>query len=406
MLFRSKPHTPFQWCAQIEPELAIQKIYAIKDAFRNNPKVKITYHAPFLSWLEGMIARGDERVGEILLQAFQMGARFDAWDDKFRKDIWKELVENNKAVIHRLLEQRQVADVLPWDGISLGVSRKYFEREFERSKRAILTSACAENCTAPCGACTDSLQIIEKSPIAETAMPSLSTIEMPIIPTQVQNRFRLFFNFSRKDAAAYYAHHGVWEMLATAITRAGIPILQSEGFNPSPRLEISEPLPLGFSSDDENGTVLISRLPDNLSDLPEAINAFLPLGIRIISVQQVQGFTGIKFPSLSSVHWGSSFLISGPYMKSHALEICNQLEACIANRIELSSASLNLENDKASIQILLPFTGKRELGLSSLFEAATGMTIRSSAVYVQRLAQYAKASDGNPVSYAHFYGIE
>ena len=117
--FVPKPHTPFQWCAQIEPELAIQKIYAIKDAFRNDPKVKITYHSPFLSWLEGMIARGDKRVGDILLKAFRMGARFDAWDDKFRKDIWEELARKNDVLIHQLLENRTISAILPWDEISV-----------------------------------------------------------------------------------------------------------------------------------------------------------------------------------------------------------------------------------------------------------------------------------------------
>ncbi|MFH2115509.1 MAG: radical SAM protein, partial [Spirochaetota bacterium] len=167
--FVPKPHTPFQWCAQIEPDSAIQKIYAIKDAFRNDPKVKITYHAPFLSWLEGMIARGDERVGDILIDAFKQGARFVAWDDKFRKDIWKNLAEKNESIIKSLLGPRKVPDVLPWDGISIGVSRKYFEKEYDRSQKPILTSACIENCTAPCGACTDSVRITEVSAIEKEA---------------------------------------------------------------------------------------------------------------------------------------------------------------------------------------------------------------------------------------------
>jgi radical SAM superfamily enzyme YgiQ (UPF0313 family) len=422
--FVPKPHTPFQWCPQIEAEQAIQKIYAIKDAFRNNSKVKITYHAPFLSWLEGMIARGDERVGEILLEAFRKGARFDAWDDKFRKDIWKELSEKNDAVIHQLLGKREVTDVLPWDDVSLGISKKYSIMEYERSTQSILTSACAKNCTMPCGACNDALYISGEgkkeeyeylsgasnsivNPI-ESLRDSIGIIDTSsetVHQSSPENRFRLIFNYSKTDAAAYYAHHGVWEMFATAINRAGISILQSEGFNPAPRLEISEPLPLGFSSNDEYGTMLVSRLPVNLDCIPEAMNSSLPIGIRIISVQHIPGFVGIKFPSLSSIHWGSSFLLSGPFIMSQAVKISYQLETCINNKIELSAASLTLAQDKASILVLLPFTGKRELGLSSLFEAATGTSIRTSAVIVKRLAQFARASDGNPVSYTDFYGV-
>jgi hypothetical protein len=146
-------------------------------------------------------------------------------------------------------------------------------------------------------------------------------------------------------------------------------------------------------------------LPDSMESLPQAMNAFLPAGIRIASVRPIQGFTGMKFPSLSSVHWGSTFLLTGSCIKANAAEISDKLLMLMNDKVELSSFSLVLGDDKESIQILLPFTGRRELGLSSLFEAAIGTTIRNSAVQVRRLAQYARASDGNPISYSHFYGI-
>ena len=401
--FVPKPHTPFQWCAQIEPEQAIQKIYAIKDAFKNRSKVKITYHSPFLSWLEGMIARGDERVGDIMLEAFKLGARFDAWDDKFRKDIWKDLVVQYDPVIRPILGNRQVNAALPWDGISVGVTRNYFKKEYERSRLPITTSVCAENCTAPCGACNNRIGIDSSIPPFDAAAVANTTTSIRQISSDL--RFRLFFNYSKLGAAAYYAHHGVWEMLATAIARAGVSILHSEGFNPAPRLEISEPLPLGFSSDDEYGTVLVSSLPENIDVLPAAINTFLPMGIRIVSASSLDGFIGVKFQSLSSVHWGSSFLITGLADTSQASEVFTRLESAMHARPELTSATLVLDTANGAIQVMLPFTGKRELGLSSIFESATGITIRKSCVHVKRLAQYARTPEGSPVSYPHFYGI-
>jgi radical SAM superfamily enzyme YgiQ (UPF0313 family) len=416
--FVPKPHTPFQWCEQIVPEQAIRKFHAIKDAFRTNSKVKITYHAPFLSWLEGMIARGDERVGDILIEAFRLGARFDAWDDKFRKDIWKDLVEKHDVIIRPLLGKRKVSDKLPWDDISIGISRKYLENEYIRSTLAVPTSACAENCTSPCGSCTDSVRVPGRAEAidissdvvlmtAEGGKDSSASVEDTILvhPNQGEERFRLFFNYSKTDAAAYYAHHGVREMLATAITRAGISILQSEGFNPAPRLEISEPLPLGFSSADEYGTLLSANIPSELDSFPGVIDSFLPKGIHIHSIKLVPGFVGIRFPSLSSVHWGSCFLITILDNDVNITKIYLQLQSLITTRTELSSASIIMVMDKPMIQVLLPFTGKRELGLSSLYETATGASIRNSSVHVQRIAQYAKSSDGSPVSYQHFYRI-
>jgi radical SAM-linked protein len=425
--FVPKPHTPFQWCAQIDPDIAIQKIYAIKDAFRNNPKVKITYHAPFLSWLEGMIARGDERVGEILIDAYRQGARFDAWDDKFRKDIWKNLTEKNASIIKPLLESRQVSAVLPWDEISVGISRKYFEKEFIKSQTPILTSVCTENCTAPCGACNDSIGLTDRTEIEEeskrppsmvvshfnsismdsgnVASNSLGTIS-PGEGKSTDIRIRLLFNYSKTGAAAYYAHHGVWEMLATAITRAGITMVHSEGFNPAPRLEISEPLPLGFASEDEYGTMIVCKHPDDLANSSRDLNSFLPEGIRIHYVAPIQGFVGVKFPSLSSVHWGSSYSMEFPGLELDTSIILSKLQDLIAGKTELGSTVISTDENKNSILVMLPFTGKRELGLSSVFESATGIVIRNSSVQVKRLAQYARGPDGTPIPYQNFYGIQ
>jgi radical SAM-linked protein len=426
--FVPKPHTPFQWCAQIEPDIAIQKIYAIKDAFRNNPKVKITYHAPFLSWLEGMIARGDERVGDILIEAYHQGARFDAWDDKFRKDIWQSLVEKYDTIIRPLLDSRQVSEVLPWDDISIGVTRKYFEKEYYRSQKPILTSACIENCTAPCGACNDSMHITDRTGIEGESRNQVPITDSNVVHMDSRNiksidydeaddtlpdctmkpdeaRIRFLFNYSKTGAAAYYAHHGVWEMLATAITRTGFSMIYSEGFNPAPRLEISEPLPLGFSSNDEYGTMIVTRFPDDTSSISRAMNTYLPEGIRIQFVSRIPGFVGVKFPSLSSVHWGSSYCIDVPGIDFDSSMIMSKMQELIASTAELSSASLSLDEQINSILVLLPFTGKRELGLSSLFETATGIAIRNSTVQVKRLSQFARGTDGNPIPYKDFYGI-
>jgi radical SAM superfamily enzyme YgiQ (UPF0313 family) len=425
--FVPKPHTPFQWCAQIAPDIAIQKIHAIKDAFRNNIKIKITYHAPFLSWLEGMIARGDERVGDILIEAYRQGARFDAWDDKFRKDVWKDIIEKNSAIIQPLLDSRQVSEILPWDDISIGVTRKYFEKEYFRSQKPMLTSACIENCTTPCGACNKSMRITSRDEIEEQSNHKINLVDCHektvtqnkkninhehkdgnftgFIEKPEESRMRFLFNYTKTGAAAYYAHHGVWEMLATASIRAGFSMAYSEGYNPAPRLEISEPLPLGFSSTDEYGTIIVSRLPEATLDLGRAMNSFLPEGIRISSVSRIHGFVGIKFPSLSSVHWGSSYSVDVSDLNMNPSLILSRLQDVFTAKNELASASLSLGEHEKSIFVLLPFTGNRQLGLSSLFESATGITIRSSSVQVTRLTQFARGPDGNPVSYMNFYGI-
>ena len=101
--------------------------------------------------MEAVFARGDRRTCDVLIKAFEKGAKFDGWSEYFNMDIWKEaMAECNLDADFYVYRDREYDEVLPWDFIDIGVNRKYLERENEKAKRAELTKNCLEGCTG-CG---------------------------------------------------------------------------------------------------------------------------------------------------------------------------------------------------------------------------------------------------------------
>ncbi|WP_026886254.1 TIGR03960 family B12-binding radical SAM protein [Clostridium beijerinckii] len=145
-----KPFTPFQWAPMAKFEDVTEKIKAVKSSIKSKCIV-YNYHEQKTSVMESVFARGDRRLCEVLIKAFEKGARFDGWDQHFKFDVWMEAMEEcNLTVDFYAYRERSYDEVLPWDFIDIGVNRKYLEIENEKAKRAELTQNCREGCTG-CG---------------------------------------------------------------------------------------------------------------------------------------------------------------------------------------------------------------------------------------------------------------
>lgn len=414
--FVPKPHTPFQWSAQLTDRAAASRIYAIKDAFRGDSRVKISYHAPYLSWLEGMVARGDERVGDLVLSAFTKGARFDAWDDMFNKSAWQSALAEWDCDPEVLFATELSTEArLPWSDISLRVSTAYLKKEWQRALDATMTSACADGCAAPCGACSDATAVRAAPDDIEQTIARLlneadsrSDARHTIDNTRPFERFRLLFNYTKVHKAAYFAHQEIRSMISSALERAGLKLEYSQGFNPMPRLEISEPLSLGYESEDEYGVTIVCETPRQPLDAMIAqANRLLHVDLQIGDFIAVPVIDGKHFDSLSAVHWGSHFSIglAGTSLDPGALAAT--LDSNMALIPALAGYRVGQSDDR--VELDLPFTGKREYGLSALFEKASGIPIRESGVQVIRRQQYARvapqATAGHQ-SYFAYYSAE
>ena len=145
-----KPFTPFQWAPMARPEIVDERIKAVRGAIKSR-SIVYNYHEQETSFMEAVFARGDRRTCDVLIKAFEKGAKFDGWSEYFNMEIWTEAMEEcNLDSEFYVYREREYDEILPWDFIDIGVNRKYMERENEKAKKAELTKNCLEGCTG-CG---------------------------------------------------------------------------------------------------------------------------------------------------------------------------------------------------------------------------------------------------------------
>ena len=149
--FVPKPFTPFQWAAQIQPEEFARRQREAKSSVRKK-QISYRYHDPKTAQIEGVLARGDRRLSSVIEAAYLHGAIFDGWTEHFRYDTWLDAFE--KAGINPEFyanRERHRNELLPWDFINIGVTKKFLLSEYEKSLCEATTPDCRNHC-ANCGA--------------------------------------------------------------------------------------------------------------------------------------------------------------------------------------------------------------------------------------------------------------
>ena len=153
--FVPKPFTPFQWAPMYTEQDFVEKAKVVKNEVRaqlNQRSIRYNWHEPDVTALEGFLARGDRRCADVILKAYEKGALYDAWTENFDYDIWKDaMAECGVDMTFYTLRERSLDEILPWDFIDTGVSRRFLEREWQRAKEGVVTENCRQKCSA-CGA--------------------------------------------------------------------------------------------------------------------------------------------------------------------------------------------------------------------------------------------------------------
>ncbi len=149
--FVPKPFTPFQWEPQESIEEYTEKQKVLKSKIKNK-YISYNWHDSKLSLLEAVFARGDRRLCNVLLKAWQKGCKFDAWGEHFKYDAWMEAFSESDVDVHFYANRKRSYDeILPWDHIDIGVSKDFFIKEMEKAKAGELTPNCRMGCSG-CGA--------------------------------------------------------------------------------------------------------------------------------------------------------------------------------------------------------------------------------------------------------------
>lgn len=155
--FVPKPFTPFQWAPMCTAEEYVRRAAIVKHEFKeqlNRKSLKYNWHDAEVTVLEGVFARGDRRIGQVIEEAYRLGCLYDSWTETFDNEKWMQAFENTGIDPEfYTLRERETSELLPWDFIEIGVTKKFLEREWQRAKDGVVTPNCREGCSG-CGAAT------------------------------------------------------------------------------------------------------------------------------------------------------------------------------------------------------------------------------------------------------------
>ena len=153
--FIPKPFTPFQWAKMGSKEDFLSKAHTVKQAVLsqlNQKSIKYNWHEADVSVLEGVFARGDRKVGQVILKAYEKGCIFDAWSEFYKNDVWMSAFEECGVDIDfYTTRERPLDEIFPWDFIDCGVTKEFLKKEWENARAEQVTLNCKERCNG-CGA--------------------------------------------------------------------------------------------------------------------------------------------------------------------------------------------------------------------------------------------------------------
>ena len=153
--FIPKPFTPFQWAPQCRKEEFLDKAYLTRKSITeqlNQKSIKYNWHEADVSVLEGIMARGDRKINQVILKAYKMGCMYDAWSEYYKNDVWMQAFEECSVdPDFYTVRERSEDETFPWDFIDCGVTKIFLLREWHRAKEENVTPNCRMQCQG-CGA--------------------------------------------------------------------------------------------------------------------------------------------------------------------------------------------------------------------------------------------------------------
>lgn len=313
-IFIPKPHTAYQWARQISPERAKEKIEWIRQQLPRG-KFRLGRHNYDATVLEGLISRGNRDAGAVILDAYRRGARLDAWDEhlELNREYWSKAFENAGWDVNGwIFRSWNLDEPLPWDGVSLGPSKQFFKKEWQKSVSHTLTDRCSSSCTHKCGVCGTGAagNIVCRSECKETVSDCMKnkTFFQPEIHPQsnIPVLYRVLFSFSKKDGGEFIPYLSQVDLFRRALLRSRLPAVFTSGFNPLPRLEFATAIALGIPSREEIASCCLYSSVD-AAEFTETLNSLLPAGFTVTESLVFPVTTLRKREPLSQGLWGCTY---------------------------------------------------------------------------------------------------
>ena len=234
--FVPKPHTPLQWAARASVAELEEKVAFLRGRLRRHKNLDLDFHSPGRSMIETILARGDARVGDLLLEVFGRGEAFTAWDAHFHLAVWEE-------ALHRLggadfLSELSPEAELPWGFVQLNFNERYLAEEYRRSRSGEATAPCAgQDCRACAGCAFGPGQLRPPAWTGDAAASGAAS------PPAAYRRLRLVYE--KTGNRRYLSHLAMMQYLEHVLRKSGLLFKYSEGFHPRIKMAALPPLPVG-----------------------------------------------------------------------------------------------------------------------------------------------------------------
>jgi radical SAM family uncharacterized protein/radical SAM-linked protein len=249
--FVPKPHTPLQWAKREALTGLREKIGHIKANLKGIRNLDLDVHVPHNGVVETILARGDYRVGELLLKAFENGEIFSAWDADFNYPVWEEMIYN--SVYEEFLSEFSLDETLPWDFLQVNFKKDYMKKEYQKALAAVPTPSCAQRECKDCSGCIYTMKQPEKEkqPTREiTQITETGFDEKPGKPVDmVYNKTRIFYE--KTGDFIFFSQLTMMKYIERLIRKSGIVFKCSAGFTPRIKIMSLPPLPVFATGLDE-----------------------------------------------------------------------------------------------------------------------------------------------------------
>lgn len=299
--FVPKANTPFQWEPQISYEEILEKQQFLRQELKKR-KLNLKWHDAPLTVMEGVFARGDRRLGRVLLEARRLGCRFDGWGEHFSFARWQEAFAAagiDPLFYHR---RRDTGEILPWDHLDSGISRDFLLAEREKALGGIYTPDCRNGCCSGCGVCDfRTVRTLINKP-GEAIAPG-----EPLRMQRTDEVERIRLRFSKTGRMRFLSHLEMLNLFIRAVGRARVPIRYSQGFHPHPKFSFATALSVGVESWAEYMDMEINA-GFGAERLMEAMNRVLPDGVKIMESRAIP----LKSASLSVIIKGAAYRVTLP----------------------------------------------------------------------------------------------
>jgi radical SAM family uncharacterized protein/radical SAM-linked protein len=272
--FVPKPHTPFQWERQLGIEETRRRQGLLREGLRSK-KLRLKWHEAELSFMEGVFARGDRRLGAVLERAVDLGCRFDGWREHFRFDLWQQAFAACDMDPNWYLRARRIDELLPWAHLDSGVDSAYLLTERQKAFSETATLDCRGGACSGCGVCDFEELRMRMATDAHIDLP-------PIIPPVDEGeRYKIRLRVRKEGRARYVGHLEFMTLIQRAARRAALPVRFSAGFHPAPRISFADALPTGVESDAEIIDLELFQLLA-VREIVEGLNRQLPEGVKVL----------------------------------------------------------------------------------------------------------------------------